>query len=141
MECPPLGEEKKIEERAEKLKGFFTAGWGRNAARYLKEGATIKVLIDGAPFSLIKRREGVDLLPGAPEHHEVLYEISCPAIDYLCAARTDEEAQERLAEIARRPTPEQYGRMKIEVEPSERGRIAFFWKGYFFWARRMEFFW
>jgi len=36
-------------------------------------------------------------------------------------------------------TPERYARMKIQVEPTEKGRIDFYWKGFYFWARRMGF--
>jgi hypothetical protein len=68
-------------------------------------------------------------------------EISSSAVDYLCDAGTEDEAHERLAQLVHHPTAERYSRMKIEVQPTEKGRIEFFWKGYFFWARRMEFCW
>jgi hypothetical protein len=128
-----------MEKGETKLKGFFTTGWGKNAVRYLKNGATIKVLIDATPFSLLKREGTIEVTRGAPKSHDVLFEISSSAIDYLCDAGTEDEAHERLAQLAHHPSAERYTRMKIEVEPTEKGRIDFFWKGYFFWARRMEF--
>jgi hypothetical protein len=124
-----------------KLKDYFATGWGKNAVRYLKNGATIKVVIDTAPFSLSKRDGKIEVSQGAPKSHDVLFEISSSAIDYLCDAGTEDEAHERLALFAHHPTAERYSRMKIEVQPTERGRIDFFWMGYFFWARRMEFCW
>jgi hypothetical protein len=123
------------------LKDYFTTGWGKNAVRYLKNGATIKVVIDTAPFSLSKHDGKIEVSEGAPKNHDVLFEISSSAIDYLCNAGTEDEAHDRLSQLAHHPTAERYSRMKIEVQPTEKGRIDFFWKGYFFWARRMEFCW
>lgn len=126
-------------EKAEtRLEEFFTTGWGKNAARCLKEGATIKVLIDTAPFSLSKREGTIEVRQGAPETHDLLFEISSSGVEYICDAEAEDEAHQRLAQLAHHPTPERYARMKINVEPTEKGRIDFYWKGYFFWARRME---
>ncbi len=128
-----------MEKGERKLRDFFTTGWGRNAARYLKNGATIKVLIDGNPFSISKVEGTIEVSPGDPKNHGILLEISSSAIDFICSAQTEDEAHERLAQLAHHPTADRYTRMKIDVDPTERGRIDFFWKGYFFWARRMEF--
>ena len=76
---------------------------------------------------------------GVPKHHDVLFEISSSAIEYLDGAKTQEEAQERLDQLIYHSTPERYARMKIEVEPTEKGRVDFYWQGFFFWARRMGF--
>ena len=130
-----------MEKGEARLKNYFTNGWGKNAVRYLKDGASIKVLIDKAPFSLSKREGTIEVSPGAPKSHDVLFEISSSAIDYMCDADTEDEVHNRLTQLAHHPTPERFSRMKIEVEPTEKGRIAFYWKGYFFWARRMGFFW
>ncbi len=127
-----------MEKGEMKLKEFFSKGWGKNAARYLKDGAAIKVLIDAAPFSLSKREGMIDITQGVPKSHDVLFEISSSAVEYICEAETEDEVHRRLAQLAHHPTPERYARMKIDVEPTEKGRIDFYWKGYFFWARRME---
>lgn len=62
-------EEVKMEKGETKLKDFFTTGWGKNAVRYLKNGATIKVLIDTIPFSLSKREWAIEVSQGAPKSH------------------------------------------------------------------------
>jgi len=124
------------------LKGFvdfLNLSWGRRASQYLKEGATFKVLVDKEPFSLSKLEGKMVMSPGVPERHDVLLEISSSAIDDLSSAKTEDEAQERLGQLIYHPTPERYARMKIQVEPTEKGRIDFYWKGFYFWARRMGF--
>lgn len=118
---------------------FLNQGWGRRATQYLKEGATFKVLVGKESFSLSKREGKMVMSPGIPDHHDVLLEISSSAIDDLSSAKTEDEAQERLGQLIYHPSPEKYARMKIEVEPTEKGRIDFYWRGFFFWARRMGF--
>ena len=123
----------------ENLKNFLNTGWGKRATQYLKEGATFKVLVDGEPFSFSKREGKMEMSPGIPKHYDVLLEISSSAIECLCDANTEDDAQERLGQLIYHSTPEKYARMKIEVEPTEKGRIDFYWQGFFFWARRMGF--
>ena len=87
-----------------KLKDFFTTGWGKNAVRFLKNGAAIKVVIDTTPFSLSKRDGKIEVTHGAPQSHDVLLEISSSAIDYICDAGTEDEVHDRLAQLAHHPT-------------------------------------
>jgi len=124
------------------LKGFqdfLNTGWGKRATRFLKEGAILKLLVDQNPFSLLKRGDHMEVSPGNPANHSVLLEISSPAIEYLVDSKTEEEAHERLSELIQHPSQEKYARMRIEVEPTEKGRIDFYWQGFFFWARRLGF--
>jgi len=123
----------------EALKNFLNTGWGKRATQYLKEGATFKVLVDKEPFSLSKRGGEMEMGAGVPKRYDVLLEISSSAIEYLPGAKTEEEAQERLSQLIYHSTPERYARMRIEVEPTEKARIDFYWQGFFFWARRMGF--
>ena len=123
----------------EVLKNFLNTGWGKRATQYLKEGATFKVLVDKEPFSLSKRGGEMEMGTGVPKRYDVLLEISSSAIEYLPGAKTEEEAQERLSQLIYHSTPERYARMRIEVEPTEKARIDFYWQGFFFWARRMGF--
>jgi len=118
---------------------FLNTGWGRRATQYLKEGATFKVLGDKEIFTLSKHEGKMEMSPGVPKNYEVLLEISSPAVEYLCDAKTEDEAQERLGQLIYHFTPERYARMKIQVEPTEKGRIDFYWKGFYFWARRIGF--
>jgi hypothetical protein len=128
-----------MDTRIENFKNFLNGGWGKRATQYLKEGATFKVLLDKEPFSLSKHGGKMEMGEGAPKRYDVLLEISSSAIDYLEGAKTQEEAQERLDQLIYHSTPERYVRMKIEVEPTEKARIDFYWQGFFFWARRMGF--
>ena len=123
----------------ENLRNFLNTGWGKRATQYLREGATFKLLVDKKPFSLSKREGKMEIGEGGPKRHDVLFEISSSAIEYLDGAKTQEEAQERLDQLIYNSTPERYARMKIEVEPTEKGRVDFYWQGFFFWARRMGF--
>jgi len=128
-----------MEAYVENLKNFLNTGWGKRATQYLREGATFKLLVDKRPFSLSKREGKMEIGEGVPEHHDVLFEISSSAIEYLDGAKTQEEAQERLDQLIYHSTPEKYARVKIEAEPTEKGRVDFYWRGFFFWARRMGF--
>jgi hypothetical protein len=123
----------------ESLRDFLNTGWGKRATQYLKEGATFKVLVDEAPFSLSKHEGKMEVREGVPKRYDVLLEFSPSAIEFLSGAGTQEEAQERLDQLIYHATPERYARMKIEVEPTEKARIDFYWQGFFFWARRMDF--
>jgi hypothetical protein len=128
-----------MDTHIESLRNFLNTGWGKRATQYLKEGATFKVLVDEDPFSLSKQEGKMEVCEGVPKRYDVLLEISSPAIGYLSGAKTQEEAQERLDQLIYHSTPEKYARMKIEVEPTEKARIDFYWQGFFFWARRMGF--
>jgi hypothetical protein len=128
-----------MDNNIETFEDFLNTGWGKRATQYLKEGATFKVLVDKEPFSLSKHEGKMEMGGGAPKRYDVLLEISSSAIDYLDGAKTQEEAQERLDQLIYHSTPERYARMKIEVEPTEKARIDFYWQGFFFWARRMGF--
>jgi hypothetical protein len=118
---------------------FLNTGWRKTATTYLRDGVTLKVLVDEDPFSLSNHEGKVVMSPGAPKNYDVLLEISSSAIEYLCDAKTEDDTHERLGELIFHSTPEMYARMKIDVEPTERGRINFYWQGFFFWARRMGF--
>jgi hypothetical protein len=123
----------------ENFENFLNTGWGKKATKYLKEGATFKILIDEKPFSLSKREGKMTMSPGTPANYVVLLEMSSSGIEYLCDAKTEDEAQERLGQLIHSPIPERYARMKVEVEPTEKGRLDFYWNGFVFWARRMRF--
>ena len=128
-----------MDTHIENLRNFLNGGWGKRATQYLQEGATFKLLMDKKPFSLSKQGRKMEIGEGVPKRYDVLLEISSSAIEYLDSAKTQEEAQERLDQLIYLSTPERYARMKIEVEPTEKGRIDFYWQGFFFWARRMGF--
>jgi hypothetical protein len=121
------------------FKDYLNTGWGKRATHLLREGATIKVLVDKSPFFLSKHEGKMEMTPGDPKSYGVLLEVSSAAIEDLCSAKAEADAQERLEQLIYHPTPERYARMKIEVEPTEKGRIDFYYNGYFFWARRMRF--
>jgi hypothetical protein len=122
-----------------KFKDYLNTGFGKRATHLLREGATIKVLVDKAPFSLSKHEGKMEMSPGDPKSYGVLLEISSAAIEDLSSAKAEEDAQERLEQLIYHPTAERYARMKITVEPTEKGRIEFYYNGYFYWARRMRF--
>jgi hypothetical protein len=128
-----------MDKNIETLEGFLNTGWGKRATQYLKEGATFKVLVDQKPFSLSKHGGKMEMAEGVPQRYDVLLEVSSSAIKYLDSAKTQEEAQERSEQLIYHSTPERYARMKIEVEPTEKARVDFYWQGFLFWARRMGF--
>jgi hypothetical protein len=123
----------------ENLTKFLNIGWGRRATLYLKEGATFKLMLDNKPFSLSKHDGKMQADQGSPPRHDMLFEISSSAIDYVSKANSQQDAQERLAQVIYHFTPERYARIRIETEPTEKARIDFYWQGFFFWARRMGF--
>lgn len=129
----------RMKDGMKNLETFLNTGWGKRATQYLKEGATFKVLVDQEPFSLSKQEGKMETGTGVPQRYEVLFEISTSAIEYLCGAQTEEEAQERLSQLIHHSTPERYARIQFEVQPTEKARIDFYWQGFFFWARRMGF--
>lgn len=119
---------------------FLNKGFGKWATQYLKEGATFRVLLDKEAFSLSKHGRKMEMTPQqVPEKHDALLEISSSAVKYLCDAQKENDVHERLQQLIQHPTPEKYARMKIEVEPTNEAGNDFYWKGFFFWARRMGF--
>ena len=122
-----------------KLMDFLNEGFGQRASQYLKDGASFRLVIGEQVFSLAKSEGKMILDEGEPKDYDVLLEYSPAAIDYLSDAGSVEDSMERLGEVAHSPTTERYGRMRIEMEPTEKSRVDFYWKGYFFWARRMAF--
>jgi len=128
-----------MENAANKLVDFLNEGYGQRATQYLKDGASFKLVVGDRPYSLVKSEGKMILDEGEPENYDVLLEYSPAAIDYLVDAGSVEDNMERLGEVAHSPTRDRYSRMRIEMTPTEKSRIDFYWKGYFFWARRMGF--
>jgi hypothetical protein len=128
-----------MDTAANKLVGFLNEGFGQRATQYLKDGASFKLVVGEHPYSLAKSEGKMILNEGEPGNYEVLLEYSPAAIDYLTGAGTVEDSMERLGEVAHSPTSDRYARMRIEMAPTEKSRVDFYWKGYFFWARRMGF--
>ena len=131
--------EQKMRNDLKLLEDFLNTGWGKGATKFLREGAALKVLVDKEPFSLSKRGDEMEFNPGIPENYGVLLEISSRAIEYLSGSKTEDEAHDRLRELIYHPGQEKYARMRIEADPTEKGRIDFYWQGFFFWARRLGF--
>ena len=138
---PSIGwsQETEVRNLLKGLEDFLNTGWGKEATKFLREGAVLKILVDQEPFSLTKREDKMEMTPGIPENYSVLLEISSPAIEYLSGSKTEDEAHERLRELIYHPDQEKYARIRIEVDPTEKGRIDFYWQGFFFWARRLGF--
>jgi len=134
-----LNRETEMRNVVKGLEDFLNTGWGKEATKFLREGAVLKILVDQEPFSLTKKEDEMEMTPGIPENYSVLLEISSPAIEYLFGSKTEDEAHERLRELIYHPGREKYARMRIEVDPTEKGRIDFYWQGFFFWARRLGF--
>ncbi len=118
---------------------FLNTGWGKGATKFLKDGAVLQVSIDEVPFFLAKKGERLGQTPGIPERFGILVEISSAAIDYLAGSKTEDEAHDRLKQVIHRPGDGKYARMRIQNVPTEEGRIDFYWQGFYFWARRLEF--
>jgi hypothetical protein len=136
---PLSNEETKMGNVLKGLEDFLNTGWGKGATKFLKEGAVLKVLVDQESFSLTKKGDKMEMIPGIPETHSVLLEVSSPALEYLFDSKTEDEAHERLRGLIYHPSLERYARMRIEVDPTEKGRIDFYWQGFYFWARRLGF--
>jgi len=128
-----------MNNNVENILNFLNTGLGKRATRYLHDGATFKVLIDKEPFSLSKHEGKMEMGMGSPKCYDIVLEISSLGIEYLCEAKTDDDSQERLNQLIYHSTPEMYARIKIEIGNTEKDRIDFYWKGFFFWARRMGF--
>ena len=134
-----LSQETEMGNVLRRLEDFLNTGWGKGATKFLREGAVLKDVVDLEPFSLTKREDQMEMTPGIPEKYSVLLEISSSAVEYLSGSKTEDEAHERLRELIFHPGQEKYARMRIEVDPTEKGRIDFYWQGFFFWARRLGF--
>lgn len=128
-----------MEGLAGELGSFFNKSWGRRATRYLREESVFKLMIGKEPHVLRKSGGKMEVVAGEPENYDVLFEISSNGIRYLSDAKSEQECEERLQVMANAPTSDHYMRMRIDMEPTEQNRLDFYWKGYFFWARRMAF--
>lgn len=121
------------------LTEFLNNGWGKKASRFLKEGATFKVVLDQKSFSLLKQDQKMEMNPGTPESFDVILEISSQAIDFFCTAETENDTRERLRTVIFQPTPDKFFRMQSAIEPKEEERTRFYWKGFYLWAKRIGF--
>ena len=128
-----------MDTAAKKFSEFLATGWGRSATKFLKDGAAFRLLIGGEPFSLRKIAGEIVIDPEDPEDYDVLLEVSPSAIESLWEAESEGDYQETVGRLTNQPTPEQYLRMKIMMEPTERNLTDFYWKGYLMWARRLSF--
>ena len=128
-----------MEALVNKLAEFFVTGWGRSATKFLKDGAAFKLVIGEEPFSLRKIAGEIVINSEDPQNYDVLLEVTPSAIECLSEAKSENDYQERVGRLTNQPTPEQYLRMKIMMEPTERNLTDFYWKGYLMWARRLSF--
>jgi hypothetical protein len=126
-----------METVVSKLRDSLVTGWGRSATKFLKEGATFRLVVGERPHSM--RKEAGELLIHSeePQDYDVLLEITPSAIECLSEATSENDYQERVGRLTNQPTPAEYLRMKIMMEPTERNLTAFYWRGYLMWARRM----
>jgi len=128
-----------MERVVEKFAEFLVTGWGRSATKFLKDGAAFRLMIGEQAFSLEKIAGEIVIYSEDPQDYDVLLEVSPSAIESLSEAESESDYQERVGRLTNQPTPEQYLRMKIMMEPTEKNLTEFYWKGYLMWARRLLF--
>ena len=128
-----------METVVKKFADFLVTGWGRSATKFLKDGAAFKLLIGEQAFSLRKIAGEIVIHSEDPKNYDVLLEVTPSAIESLWEAKSENDYQERVGRLTNQPTPEQYLRMKIMMEPTESNLTDFYWKGYLMWARRLLF--
>lgn len=128
-----------METVVKKFTDLFATGWGRSAAKFLKEGAAFRLLIGERPFSLRKTAGEMVIHSEDPQDYDVLLETTPSAIECLWEAESEDDYHERVGRLTNQPTPEAYLRMKIMMEPTEENATDFYWKGYLMWARRLRF--
>lgn len=119
---------------------FLNEGYGKRAMDYLNEGACLKLLIGDQSFYLSKSEGKMTLKSESPERYDVELEYTPSAIEYLLNATSEDDSIQRLGEIAHKPQPNRYARMRIKIDPTEKALADFYMKGYYFWGRRMRFF-
>ena len=96
-------------------------------------------MIGEQPFSLRKTAGEMVIHPEDPGDYDVLLETTPSAIESLSEAKSENDYQETLGRLTNQPTPLEYLRMRIMMEPTERNLTDFYWKGYLMWARRLCF--
>ena len=126
-----------METVVKKFADFLVTGWGQSATKFLKEGAAFKLVIGEQAFSLRKIAGEFLVHSEDPQDYDVLLEVSPSAIESLWEAKSQNDCQERVGRLTNQPTPEQYLRMKIMLESTEKNLTDFYWKGYLMWARRL----
>jgi hypothetical protein len=129
----------RMETVVKKFKDFLATGWGRSATKFLKEGAAFRLVIGEQAFSLRKTAGEMVIRPEDPQDYDVLLETTPSAIECLSEAESENDYHERVGRVTNQSTPEEYLRMKIMMEPTERNVRDFYWKGYLMWARRLGF--
>jgi hypothetical protein len=128
-----------METVVKKLEDFLMNGRGRSATKFLKDGATFRLVIGEQPFSLSKTGGEMVIDSEDPRDYDVLLEVTASAIERLSDATSENDYQERVRRLTNQPSPVEYLRMKIMMEPTERNLTDFYWKGYLMWARRLGF--
>jgi hypothetical protein len=128
-----------MEAVVKKFTDFLGKGWGRSATKFLKDGAAFRLVIGEEPFSLRKTAGEWVVHREDPQEYDVLLETTPSAIESLLDAESENDYHERVGRLTNQPTPQEYLRMKIVMEPTERNVTDFYWKGYLMWARRLRF--
>ncbi len=128
-----------METVVKKFADFLAEGWGRSATKFLKEGAAFRIVIGEEPFSLRKTAGEWVIREEDPEDYDVLLETTPSAVESLSEAGSENDYHERVERLINQPTPEEYLRMKIMMEPTKSNVRDFYWKGYLMWARRLRF--
>ena len=127
-----------METVVNKFTDFLVTGWGRSATKFLKDGASFRLVIGEQPFSLRKIAGEMVIHSEDPQDYDVLLELTPSAIECLSEAKSENDYQEEVGRLTSQPTPVEYLRMKIMMEPTERNLTDFYWKGYLMWARRLR---
>ncbi len=128
-----------METVVKKFTDFLITGRGRSATKFLKDGATFRLVIGEQPLSMRKVAGQMVIRAEDPQDYDVLLETTPSAIECLSEAKSQNDYEEQVGRLTSRPTPVEYLRMKIMMEPTERNVTDFYWKGYLMWARRMRF--
>ena len=124
-------------ETAGKIQDFFVSGPGILSAKMLRDGARIKISVDGDDYTMDRVEGELKVKPGVSGKIDVTWTMNKAAFDYVFASKGWEEVRSRVQEVSFFPTEEKHAKLHVDMTDDEIADYS--WRGYHYWARRMGF--
>jgi hypothetical protein len=124
-------------ETAGKIQDFFIQGPGILSAKMLRDGARIKIDVDGDDYTLEVAEEKLQVKPGVVGKIDVTWSMNKAAFDYVFSSKSWDEVRSRVQEVSFYPNEEKNAKLHVDMTDDEISDYS--WRGYHYWARRMGF--
>ena len=119
------------------IEQFFVSGPGILSAKMLRDGATIKIIVDKDDYTLLRAEGKLQVKPQTTGKTDLTWTMNKAAFDYIFSATSWEEVRSRVQEVSFFPNPEKNAKLRVTMSDDQIADYS--WRGYHYWARRMGF--